>query len=69
MQSEPMATVACVYCSTTLSYPQNSLYIQCPRCQNTMNPAAPHASYVNCIGCNTLLSHPPTSLTIQCPKW
>lgn len=38
------------------------------QCQNTMNPAAPHASYVNCCGCNTLLSHPPTSLTIQCPK-
>jgi len=68
MQPEPLATVQCVYCQTTLSYPHNSLYIQCPKCTNTMNPAAPHASFVNCIGCNTLLSHPPTSLTIQCPK-
>jgi len=67
-QSSPMSTIQCVYCQTQLSYPTNSVYIQCPKCTNTMNPQAPHTNYMNCIGCGTLLSHPPSSLTIQCPK-
>jgi hypothetical protein len=62
------AQMACIYCSCQLSFPAASTYIQCPECNNTMNPQAPHTNYMNCIECNQLLSHPPSSLTIQCPK-
>lgn len=67
-QSEQLAYVHCVYCYCQLSYPQSAVYIQCPKCSNTMNPKAPKTNYINCLGCNILLSHPPSSLTIQCPK-
>lgn len=63
-----MAIANCANCSTTLTYPKRSLYIQCPKCAHTMNPQAPNTNYINCVGCTTLLSHPPSSLTIQCPK-
>lgn len=59
-------TVYCNYCSVQLSYPTGSMYIQCPKCRNVMNPVAPQQT--NCIGCTTPLAHPPTSLYIQCPK-
>lgn len=64
----PMSSVKCIYCSTQLSFPANSIYIQCPKCCNTMNPQMPTTNYINCIGCGTLLSHSPQSITIQCPK-
>lgn len=60
-----MTTTQCMYCNIQLSYPSGSMYIQCPACHNTMNPAQ---SFVHCVGCTTLLSHPPQSVTIQCPK-
>eukprot|EP00808_Paulinella_micropora_P004828 g73538.t1 len=68
LEATPMSSTECVHCGEELSYPSSSLYIQCPKCCQTMNPHSPHAKYMNCIGCNTLLSHPPSSLTIQCPK-
>jgi len=63
----PLSTTKCIYCMTQLSYPANSVYIQCPKCGNTMNPQST-TNYINCVGCGTLLSHSPTSLTIQCPR-
>eukprot|EP00475_Leptophrys_vorax_P033268 TRINITY_DN52067_c0_g1_i1.p1 TRINITY_DN52067_c0_g1~~TRINITY_DN52067_c0_g1_i1.p1 ORF type:complete len:424 (+),score=117.06 TRINITY_DN52067_c0_g1_i1:161-1432(+) len=61
-----MSTVYCSQCSVQLSYPAGSLYIQCPKCGNVMNPQAPQQT--TCIACHTLLAHPPSSLYIQCPK-
>jgi len=63
-------STACPFCQTQLSYPANSMYIQCPKCTQTFNAqqAQPPTSYVTCLSCQTLLSHPPSSLTIQCPK-
>lgn len=63
-----MPNVLCFYCKTQLSFPAASVYIQCPKCTNTMNPHEPNLNYMNCISCGTLLSHPPSSLTIQCPQ-
>lgn len=65
-----MNSTACPYCSTQLSYPATSIFIQCPKCSQTFNAqqTQPPTSYVTCLSCQTLLSHPPSSLTIQCPK-
>lgn len=59
-------TIYCTFCSVQLSYPAGSMYIQCPKCLNTMNPQAPQQT--QCIGCGTQLAHPPNALYIQCPK-
>eukprot|EP01083_Nonionella_stella_P015729 43997_1 len=66
LQTPQMNTIYCSCCSVQLSYPTGSMYIQCPKCRNTMNPQAPQQT--NCINCSTLLAHPPNSLYIQCPK-
>jgi len=67
-QTLGMSVTTCAFCQTQLSYPSNSLYIQCPKCQQTMNPRALQVHYITCLHCGTLLSHPPQSLAIQCPK-
>lgn len=58
--------IYCAFCTVQLSFPNDSTFIQCPKCEHTMNPQAPQQS--SCIACHTVLSHPPDSLYIQCPK-
>lgn len=66
MVNRPQQTTFCPYCSVQLSYPQFSIFIQCPKCHNTMNPQAPQQS--PCRGCGSLLAHPASSHYVQCPK-
>lgn len=56
----------CPFCSVQLSYPDGSLFIQCPKCCHTMNPAAPQQT--PCTSCGILLAHSSRALYLQCPK-
>lgn len=60
--------VDCMHCHQKLNYPQNSVWIRCPKCANTMNPQNPTLNYVHCQDCNQLLSYPASATTIKCPK-
>lgn len=57
------AVVQCPKCAVYLTYPTNSVSIQCSACGQQMSPHG----YVACV-CGCLLSHPPSAQTIQCPK-
>jgi LSD1 subclass zinc finger protein len=61
-----MIPVFCVYCSTRLMYPAGAARIQCPQCNQQMDPSQPQQS--TCTNCRTLLAHPPDCKWIQCPN-
>lgn len=63
LQSPPQHTSFCPFCNIHLSYPAGSQLIQCPSCNNTLDPNSAHQT--RCTGCSCLLAYPPQSLYIQ----
>jgi len=66
MKAPVMLPVFCVYCSTRLMYPAGAARIQCPQCNQQMDPSQPQQS--TCQNCMTLLAHPADCKWIQCPN-